>query len=78
MGFRLFVFSFTEVHVACVCVYVLSQLVEKSIVLIDELKRVAPGGRGVTLSIRYEGIGRERETAVQNSTQLDSTNLKFI
>lgn len=58
--------------------YVLSQLVEKSIVLIDELKRVAPGGRGVTLSIRYEGIGRERETAVQNSTQLDSTNLKFI
>lgn len=58
--------------------YVLSQLVEKSIVLIDELKRVAAGGRGVTLSIRYEGIGRERETAVQNSTQLDSTNLKFI
>lgn len=40
-------FSFTEVHVATVCVCVLSQLVEKSIVLIDELKRVVACGVGV-------------------------------
>lgn len=46
-GDCLFVFSFTEVHVATVCVCVLSQLVEKSIVLIDELKRVVAGGVGV-------------------------------
>lgn len=68
-------FSFTEVHVVSVCecvcmsVSVLSQLVEKSIVLIDELKRVVAGGRGVTLSIRYVGRGG-RLLSRTNSTRL--------
>lgn len=46
MGFVCLCFRLLKLRV-CVCVSVLSQLVEKSIVLIDELKRVVAGGKGV-------------------------------